>query len=126
MPVDKRAFEAACDAMIARVEAATAALPMAAALTVQALGMARTPVKSGTMRRSWRSEPAPGLDVYAADVAPTTVYSRRIELGFMDMRDSLGRLYHQRPHAYVKPGRNEALPAILALARRRFGDAISI
>lgn len=117
-------FNAALDAMVARVEVAGRKLPMEAALLIQASaqqvassGIFAHP--TGTTKRSIRSEP--GGD--GAYVGPTTVYSRRLELGF-DGADSRGRVYHQKPRPFLKPGWSEALPGVIRLARRRFATAI--
>ena len=39
---------------------------------------------------------------YSADVGPTVIYSRRIELGFTG-EDSMGRHYNQPPYPYFRP-----------------------
>lgn len=39
---------------------------------------------------------------YQATIAPTLIYSRRLELGF-EGTDSLGRRYHQPPYPYFRP-----------------------
>jgi hypothetical protein len=46
---------------------------------------------SGPIPRGW-----------AADVGPTMVYSRRLELGFTGT-DSAGRVYDQQPYPYLRP-----------------------
>lgn len=122
MPVDDAAFKAALDAMVVRVEAAAVKLGGEAAGLIEASAKNQDSYKSrsGTNRRSIHTEPG-ALGGY--DVGPTTVYSRRLELGF-DGADSLGRVYHQKPRPYMKPGRSEALPGIIALAQRRFAAAI--
>ena len=124
MPVDDRAFRMALDAMVARVEAAARKTATDAALITQAAAQKLAPVLTGTLRRSLHTEPAVGVSgVYVAKMGPTVVYARRIELGFQGA-DSLGRVYNQQPNPYVKPGRDESIPAILALARSRFRTAI--
>jgi len=106
--VDDAAFQAALDALMLRVSAASAAAVKTAALAIQAAGMANTKVVSGTNRRSWRTESA---GPYAAFVGPTMIYSRRLELGF-EGADSLGRVYHQAPKPYVRPTYESMLPKI--------------
>lgn len=108
MSVDDAAFQAALDALMLRVSAASAVAVKTAALAVQAAGMARTPVLSGTLRRSWRMEEA---GPYAAFVGPTMIYARRIELGFKGA-DSKGRVYNQAPDPYVRPTYEEMTPKI--------------
>ena len=122
MPVDDAAFKAALDAMVVRVKLAADKLGAEAAGLIEASAKRQRSytTRSGTNRRSIHLETA-GLGAY--EVGPTTVYSRRLELGF-DGADSLGRVYHQKPRPYMKPGRAEALPGIIALAQRRFAAAI--
>jgi hypothetical protein len=124
MPVDDRATKAALDALMVRIGAAGAVAVKGAGLLVQGLGMARTPVLSGTLRRSWHTEPLPApMGVYAVRVGPTMVYARRIELGFKGA-DSLGRVYAQAPDPYVKPTLEEARPRIRALVVSTIAKAI--
>ena len=108
MPVDDAAFQAAFDALIVRIGAAGAVAVKTAALAVQASGMVRTPVQSGTLRRSWHTT---SVGPYEANVGPTMIYARRIELGF-EGPDSLGRVYHQAPKPYVRPAYDETFPQI--------------
>ncbi len=124
MPVDDRATQAALDALMTRVGAAGAVAVKSAGLLVQGLGQARTPVLSGTLRRSWHTEslPAP-TGTYAVRVGPTMVYARRIELGFKGA-DSLGRVYDQAPDPYVKPALEEARPRIRALVVTTIAKAL--
>ena len=113
MPASDSDLQAGLDALMGRINAACADATAKGALAMQAAGMAHTRVKSGSLRRSWRTQglpPMPG--VYSAEVGPTTVYARRIELGFYNMRDKLGRLYHQRPKPYVKPAYAETVPKV--------------
>lgn len=122
-------FNAALDALAARVQLAGRKLAMEAALLVEAeakrvasSGIFAHP--TGTTKRSIHSEPMTGdVNAYKAQVGPSTVYSRRLELGF-DGPDSLGRVFHQRPRPFMRPGRQNALPKVLGLARRRFAAAI--
>lgn len=104
MPVDDAAFLASLDAMRARIEPAMMGAAAKIGGQIVAKSMANAPVRTGTLRRSIQMEGpvVTGLAV-AVKVAPTIIYARRIELGFMNMRDSLGRLYHQHPHYYFAP-----------------------
>jgi len=120
MPVDDAAAQAALDALIARVAASGAIIAKGAALIVQRVGMQHTRVRSGTLRRSWRTA-AEGPAVF---VGPTTVYARRIELGFKG-RDKLGRKYNQGPKPYVKPAFDEARPVVQAYAVKTVVQAIT-
>ena len=108
MSVDDAAFQAAVDALIARVHAAGAVAVKKATLAIQAAGMANTKVVSGSNRRSWRMEEA---GPFAAFTGPTMVYSRRLELGFKGP-DSLGRVYNQAPNPYVRPAYDSMLPQV--------------
>ena len=127
MPVDDQATKAALDALMVRIEAAGAVGVKAAALLAQRIGLAKTPVKSGTLRRSWRTEsldPGVGLGTYAARVGPTMVYARRIELGFRGP-DKLGRVYDQAPHPYVQPALVEARPQMRGVVVSAISKAIT-
>lgn len=89
-------------------------------LSIVGRSMALAPVKRGTLRRSIHMEGpvTTGLSAYAK-VYPSVIYARRIELGFMNMRDSLGRLFHQPAHPYFAPGVESGLvsaPEVLAAA----------
>lgn len=119
MPVDDAAFKAALDEMVVRVEAAAVRVGADAAGLVEASAKKQDSytTRSGSNRRSIHTDPG------TYKVGPTMVYSRRLELGF-DGADSLGRIYHQKPRPYMKPGRSEALPGIIALAQRRFAAAV--
>lgn len=115
---------AALDAMIARMAAVGPIAVRQGALLMQAAGMARTPVKKGALRRSWRTETVTGLGTYTARVGPTMVYARRIELGFKGT-DSAGRTYDQAPAPYVRPAYAEAAPKIATLIRSQFAKALT-
>lgn len=61
-------------------------------------------VVSGTHRRGIITTPIVpyGLMGFKAEVGPTEIYSRRLELGFHGA-DSRGRVYNQAPRAYFEP-----------------------
>lgn len=116
---------AALGALIARMAAAGPIAMRQSVLAMQASGMAHSPVKKGTLRRSWKTEMvSSGLGVYAARVGPTVVYARRIELGFKGT-DSAGRTYDQAPAPYVRPAYDETVPKIAAFIRAQFTKAIT-
>jgi HK97 gp10 family phage protein len=121
MPVDDRDFRLALDAMVARVEAATVRMSALAAGIVQAAAQRNAPVVTGTLRRSITMDPE-GDAVYR--VGPTVIYGRRIELGFMNKRDSLGRLFHQQPHPYLRPAVESSRGPIMNMALREFARAV--
>ena len=108
MPVDSAATQAALTQMMERIAVASSAAVKTAALAVQAAGMKHTPVKSGTLRRSWRTESAGPFEVF---VGPTMIYARRVALGFRGP-DSLGRVYNQKGNPYVQDAFTETLPKI--------------
>jgi hypothetical protein len=118
MPVDDASTQAALTALAGRLSVAGEKIAAKAALAVQAAGMSYTPVKRGTLRRSWRIELAStGSGVFTARVGPSVVYARRIELGFYDRSDSLGRHYMQRGKPYVSKAYKSVVPKILSYAR---------
>ena len=124
MPVDDSAFLFAFDALITRVQAAGPKAGNLSAQLLKATGMKRTPVLSGTLRRSWKVDVTAGIGVYAARVGPTMIYARRQELGFKGP-DSIGRVYKHDPGwPYVRPAQLEALPKIQALTKTIYTTAI--
>lgn len=127
MPTDDAGFQAALDALLARVDAAAPAIALKAGLAIQAEGMALTHVQTGTLRRSWRTELAGGGDgVYAVRSGPTVIYGRRVELGYLPpLTDSLGRQFpHAVPHPYVRPAIESSLPRVGAVIRDGFAAVI--
>ena len=62
--------------------------------------------------------------VVYSETGPGMIYSRRLELGYMNMTDSLGRTYHQPPYPSLGPGVQDALPKIANLAESMFGAAL--
>lgn len=67
----------------------------------------RPNVVTGTLRRSIRFTPVVRLaGGYTSTVGPTTVYGRRVELGFKGT-DSLGRSYNQPAYSYFGPAVKE-------------------
>ena len=126
MPADDSEFQAAMSAMIGRVHVASKAIATKGGLVIQQVGMKHTKVVSGTLRRSWRTEPLDSGGVYGARVGPTTVYARRQELGFLPpLRDSLGRSFpHAYGHPYVKPALTDARPLVGTLAANTYTAAM--
>lgn len=51
-----------------------------------------------------------GGNVYAV-VGTNAPQGRRLEYGFMNLRDSLGRLYHQPPYPHFNPALDSLAPA---------------
>ena len=138
MSVDADNTIAGLRALKARLGVAGKTAVTKSALAVQHAGMSKTRVRSGTLRRSWRTEAVEaGEGVFGARVGPTVVYARRQELGFVGA-DSLGRVYDepqhigspgaygskQRRNPYVKPALVETLPQIRMIVRRTYADAV--
>jgi bacteriophage HK97-gp10 putative tail-component len=125
VPVDDTKLQAALSALAGRINVASAKIVNKSALAVQATGMPYTPVEKGTLRRSWRVEPATtGTGVFAAKVGPSVVYARRIELGFYDRTDSLGRHFMQRGKPYVKKAYTTVVPRMRSYAQTIMGKAL--
>lgn len=76
---------------------------LAAAQVVRNAAIPKAPVKTGTLRRSVRTELVDGGDVAVGTDLP---YARRIELGFIGT-DSRGRHYHQAAQPYLRPAYDE-------------------
>lgn len=119
MPTEAGDTLAALDALIERVRAAGPEVVGKGALAIQAAGMARTHVRSGTLRRSWHVE----VDGNVAQVGPTTVYARRQELGFHGA-DALGRVYDETGWPYVRPAFDETAPRLNDFAVAKLTEAI--
>jgi hypothetical protein len=99
-------FEKAVDALIAHSNVAVASFVIQGGHMIEAEAKARAPVQTGTLRRSigvWEGPTARGLGTWSSKTYPTTVYSRRVELGFHGT-DSLGRHYDQAGQPYLGPG----------------------
>lgn len=77
-------------------------------------------VISGDYRGSWKPEPFPVPDGGGVEVGTRKPQGRRLEYGFMNRYDSLGRFYRQPPFPHVEPAVNELSPEY----RRAFGDAV--
>ena len=103
-------FVAALEAMDARVDLASRNTVRDGAQVIQrqarmnATGRPGPKVRTGTLRRSItiKYPHRGGGGLYEAQIGPTVIYSRRIELGF-DGTDSIGRTYHQPPYPYFRP-----------------------
>lgn len=77
-------------------------------------------VISGDYRGSWKPEPFPVPDGGGVEVGTREPQGRRLEYGFMNRYDSLGRFYRQPPFPHVEPAVNELSPEY----RQDFGDAL--
>lgn len=77
---------------------------LAGLLPIQNEAIDNCPVDEGDLVRSIHSEIVNASDGYAEGFTGTDKeYARRIEFGFDDMTDSLGRTYHQKPQPYMRP-----------------------
>jgi HK97 gp10 family phage protein len=74
-------------------------------------------VVTGYLRRSIRMTPVTsyGAGTWGTTVGPTSVYGRRVELGFRGT-DSLGRRYNQPAFPYFTPAVEEVTPDLEELA----------
>jgi hypothetical protein len=72
---------------------------------------------------SWESVPFPVPDGGGADIHTDQPQGRRLEFGFMDRYDSLGRYYRQPPFPHVEPAVTE-LSADIEQAFRNALDRI--
>lgn len=125
MAVDTSGFSAALDGVVARVNAAAEEISRRGALMIEAAAKARSPVKTGTLRRSIVTKPlgASSAGVYTTQVGPTVIYARRVELGFRGA-DSLRRVYNQPGRPYFRPGVDETVAAIGSMAETTWTAAI--
>jgi hypothetical protein len=67
-------------------------------------------VITGDYRGSWRIEPSAVPDGGGAEVGTDRPQGRRLEYGFYDMTDSIGRHFFQVPRPHVEPAVNELSP----------------
>lgn len=64
-------------------------------------------VISGDYRGSWKPEPFGVADGGGVEIGTREPQGRRLEYGFYDMTDSLGRHFFQVPRPHVGPAVNE-------------------
>lgn len=64
-------------------------------------------VISGDYRGSWQPEPFAVPDGGGVTVGTREPQGRRLEYGYMNMYDSLGRFFRQPPFPHVEPSVNE-------------------
>ncbi|MFF8910511.1 HK97 gp10 family phage protein [Streptomyces olivaceoviridis] len=67
-------------------------------------------VITGAYRGSWRTEAFGVPDGGGAEVGTDKPQGRRLEYGFWDMTDSIGRHFFQPPYPHVGPAVNELSP----------------
>lgn len=134
MPIEGiPAVQSSLDALVLRVQTAARKTVMDGALLIEASakrnasGRPGPNVITGTLRRSIHpstSQPIrTGPNRWGVEVAPHTVYGRRIELGFHGA-DSLGRIYNQPAFPYFTPGVRSSRAGIYAAAVRNFARAV--
>lgn len=83
-------------------------------------------VVSGDLRRSIHTVGPyrEGLG-WAAQIGPSIVYGRRVELGFHGA-DALGRNYNQPGYPYMAPGLWAALPELAAVFQTAYRRALAL
>lgn len=62
---------------------------------------------TGQYLASWRIEAFPVADGGGADIGTNAPQGRRLEYGFFDMTDSIGRHFYQVPRPHVEPAVSE-------------------
>ena len=77
-------------------------------------------VITGRYRSSWELESFAVPHGGGAEVGTNMPYGRRLEFGFWDMYDSLGRHFFQPPYPHVGP----SVDALSAQYRDAFGEAV--
>jgi len=119
-------FGKGVDELIARASAAGQRFVALGGLVILSHMMPATPVKTGTLRRSERVDNviALGAGTWRSQTAPTTVYGRRIDIGF-NGTDSLGRHYHQTGRFYVEASVRDSEDELGALHYRVMAEAVS-
>jgi hypothetical protein len=79
-------------------------------------------VITGRYRESWTIEDFPVSNGGGAEVGTRQPQGRRLEFGFYDMTDSLGRHYFQPPFPHVEPAVNELSPRFEQAFRAALDD----
>ena len=97
-----------------------AALLIETAIKGKASGRPGPRAPTGNYRRSINTRKVRGTSgrAVAFSVGTTAVQGRRLEFGFMNMTDALGRTFQQPPYPHFGPGFEEARPKALELIRR--------
>lgn len=67
---------------------------------------------TGQYVASWSIEPFPVPDGGGAEIGTRKPQGRRLEYGFFDMTDSIGRHFFQVPRPHVGPAVNELSPQV--------------
>lgn len=81
------------------------------------------PYKSGTYRRSIHVQPATNDDLKPyVRIGTDLPQGRRLEFGFFDMTDSLGRHYYQLPQPHFRPPLDTEREKYLAIMRGELVD----
>ncbi|MFD7922544.1 HK97 gp10 family phage protein [Streptomyces sp. NPDC059740] len=81
-------------------------------------------VITGDYRSSWRVAPFAVSGGGGATVGTDRPQGRRLEFGFWDMTDSLGRHYFQPPYPHVEPAVSALGPRIQAALRTAAGEIL--
>lgn len=89
------------------------------ALDIQAHAVAHVAVDEGNLKGSIQVDIAG--DGLSAEVSANTPYAARIEYGFYDMTDSLGRTFKQVAQPYMTPAAEEVRPSFIAAAKQELG-----
>ena len=101
--------------------------PLRALIMENASGRPGPNVITGDYRGSWKPEPFGVPDGGGVEIGTLEPQGRRLEFGFYDMTDSIGRHYFQRPFPHVEPAVNELSPeyvdAFKGALDRIFGSA---
>ncbi|MFF0009586.1 HK97 gp10 family phage protein [Streptomyces tibetensis] len=91
-----------------------------AMIRMNASGRPGPNIITGAYWDSWQVEPFPVPDGGGAVVGTTKPQGRRLEFGFYDMTDSIGRHFFQPPFPHVEPAVNE----LSAEYEQAFRDAL--
>jgi hypothetical protein len=119
-------FNAAIDGMVEAANVATRDAVKKGASLIESKAKARSPLLHGANRRSIGVTGPVGAGVlgYMATIAPSMIYSRRLELGF-NGTDAIGRAYHEAGRPYLAPGLADAIPGLSAIFEAAWATATS-
>ena len=105
---DASAFETSLRAALNKIQINSDAEAEALAYTIANGAKQRAPVRTGRLRSSIGVQAGQDAAGKFFDVGAYAAYAARIEFGFMNMTDSLGRTFHQSPQPYLRPAILEA------------------
>ncbi len=91
---------------------------------LQAQIQALAPVDTGDYRRSWTTRSFGSRATPSVSVGTNKVQGPRLEFGFMNMTDALGRRFQQKAQPHVEPALKLSQERVIAALTRTVNTAI--